>query len=52
MGGRPEPASVSVINTADISITKTGASTVAAGSNLSYAITVSNAGPQPAVNAA
>jgi uncharacterized repeat protein (TIGR01451 family) len=39
-------------NDADLSITKTGPATVPAGSNVTYTITVSNAGPAAAQNAA
>lgn len=41
-------ASTTVQNTADLSITKTGPASVAAGSNISYTVTISNAGPDVA----
>src|SRR5207248_1833036 len=36
------------VQAADVSVTKTGPGTVVAGANISYTITVSNNGPDPA----
>jgi uncharacterized repeat protein (TIGR01451 family) len=43
-------ASTTVQNKADIQVTQTGPSTAAPGTDLTYAITVSNNGPDPALN--
>ena len=43
---------VTVVSTVDVSIDKTGPASVTAGDNVTYAITVSNSGPDPAFSVA
>lgn len=50
-GNDQATASTTVKNLVDLSVTKTGTASVFAGGNITYNISVANAGPQPALNA-
>jgi uncharacterized repeat protein (TIGR01451 family) len=49
-GNNQSTTNTTVVNVADLSVVKTGPATVTAGTDITYTITPSNAGPSPAFN--